>query len=183
MYTATCRLCRPEFYLTEVSDMFDDWEAGFCACLATTSDSVLQTATSCSIARSANKDDAVPVSKEEKAEVALKTDMIYVPQETKYTFDVLATEEPTDTISGAALVNGCLVSSYNAIHDPTKYFIQAIIPQSETVVPLPPTGSAIVGSLRAVRKPCKLHHDECIQFLTCISSLIIFASSLVELLW
>jgi hypothetical protein len=43
--------------------MFDDWEAGFCACLATTSDSVLQTATSCSIARSANKDDAVPVSK------------------------------------------------------------------------------------------------------------------------
>jgi hypothetical protein len=63
VYTATCRLCRPEFFRTEVADMFDDWEAGFCACLASTSDSVLQTATACSIARSATKDDAVAESK------------------------------------------------------------------------------------------------------------------------
>ena len=114
--------------------------------------------------------------------LGVTSDMIYVPQETKYTFNVLATEEPTDTISDAALVNGCLESSYNAIHDPTKYFIQAIIPQSEAVVPVPPAGSASIGTLRAAQKSCKLRVLECIVFLVSASSPFILVRSQVELL-
>ena len=90
--------------------------------------------------------------------LVVSTDMIYLPYATTYTFDVVAGEEPVDTIAGEALVNGCLTSSFNAIHDPTKYFIQAIIPQSETVDPVP---TAREGRLSAVKKNCKFHMLEC----------------------
>ena len=61
--------------------------------------------------------------------------MIETSIETNYTFDVVADTLPDTSAERENMVTGCLQSSFNAIHDPTKNRILAVEVENHIVVP------------------------------------------------
>jgi hypothetical protein len=62
-------------------------------------------------------------------------DMIYTDHDTAYSFSVTSTEEPVETNNDDEFINQCLVSSYNSIHNPSKYLIDSVTQESEQILP------------------------------------------------
>ena len=62
-------------------------------------------------------------------------DTIYTDHDTAYSFSVTSTDEPVETNKHDEFINQCLLSSYNSIHDPSKYFIDSITQENEQILP------------------------------------------------
>ena len=65
----------------------------------------------------------------------LADDIIYTDHETAYSFSVTSPEEPVETNNHDEFINQCLLSSYNSIHDSSKYFIDSVTQESEQILP------------------------------------------------
>ena len=66
---------------------------------------------------------------------AVPDDMVLVQQETHYTFQVDAKTAPVESDDTDDMINECLASSFNNMHDPSEYQVQSIELESETVTP------------------------------------------------
>ena len=93
---------------------------------------------------------------------SIRDEMIYTDHETAYSFSVTSPEEPVETNNHDEFINQCLLSSYNSIHDPSKYFIDSVTQESEQI--LPPSCAISdhnnLGKLqgRSFQKSCRKSH-------------------------
>jgi hypothetical protein len=66
---------------------------------------------------------------------SFQDDTIYTDHDTAYSFSVTSTDEPIESNKHDEFINQCLLSSYNSIHDPSKYFIDSITQENEQILP------------------------------------------------
>jgi hypothetical protein len=124
-------MCPPDLMLQSSTA----WETAFCTCLRGSSDPIVKTATECSIVRLEGKDKSKKKGKDNHNIQPLTDDMIYTNHDTAYSFSVTSTDEPVETNNDDEFINQCLVSSYNSIHNPSKYLIDSITQESEQILP------------------------------------------------
>jgi hypothetical protein len=122
-------MCPPNLVL----ELSTTWETAFCTCLRGSSDPLMKTAKDCSIVRL--EDKSQKKDQDYHKIEPLADDKIYTDHETAYSFSVTSSEEPVETNNHDEFINQCLLSSYNSIHDPSKYFIDSVTQESEQILP------------------------------------------------
>ena len=140
----SCRFCPPDVMLfsSALGDLMEDWSGAFCACLGTSTDSVLQTATNCTIKRHSAGEVFATEGKQEKVKaLELRTDFDIATHETSYDFDVVSDVVPSETVTNDAFIKSCWKSSYNSFFNPAEHFMKSVVIQNETIIDIGPSSA------------------------------------------
>jgi len=142
MMTYHCDLCPP--VALHSSRYYPEWEEGFCACLQESEFDDLKTASECRIEV---QNDGTQLEIQEEAsqpKAAASSEVlgdVISNQETRYSFkvDIPNDVTPNQSADIQNFITTCFASSFNAIHDPNEYGIEAVEIESDVVLPIPTT--------------------------------------------